>query len=56
MPADVDIYIYNQGWIQDFLRWGLNTSDAGGHSPPEAIRFFVIITPKSYLMQDLEHI
>ena len=24
--------------------------------PTEAIGFFVILTPKSYLMQDLEHI
>ena len=27
-----------------------------GDSPPDAIGFFVIITPKSCLMQDLEHI
>ena len=29
---------------------------SGGRSHPEAIQFFVIITPKSCLMQDLEHI
>ena len=31
-------------------------SEAGGHSTPEATGCFINITPKSCLMQDLEHI
>ena len=50
-----------QGRIQDFPRGGLNKeviSEVGGLGvqPPGAIECFSNITPKSYLMQDLEHI
>ena len=42
-----------------FSERGLNIeviSEAGGHSPPEAIGCFSNIIPKSCLIQDLEHI
>ena len=45
-----------QGRIQDFLRGGSEHGGVSlkqgvwGHSPPEAIGFFVITTPKSCLL------
>ena len=55
-PDDWDITFTPQGWIQDFLRGGSEHRGVSlkqgvwGHSPPEAIGFFVITTPKSCLL------
>ena len=54
--CETDINECMQGWIQDFLRGCLNVvviSEAGGL---DATRCFINVTPKSCLMQDLEHI